>query len=53
VLSTGTFYTFVREAETAARLHHTNIVPVHATGEEDGTHYYAMCEGSSLEQSNQ
>jgi serine/threonine protein kinase/WD40 repeat protein len=33
---------FRREAETAARLHHTNIVPIYATGEEGGTHYYAM-----------
>src|SRR3984893_13422824 len=33
---------FHREAEAAAKLHHTNIVPVYATGEEDGTHFYAM-----------
>jgi serine/threonine-protein kinase len=33
---------FQREARAAARLHHTNIVPVFAVGEEDGTHYYAM-----------
>src|SRR5205807_232459 len=33
---------FRREAEAAARLHHTNIVPVYANGEEDGTHFYAM-----------
>jgi tetratricopeptide (TPR) repeat protein len=33
---------FQREARAAARLHHTNIVPVHATGEEAGCHYYAM-----------
>src|SRR5262249_39456796 len=33
---------FRREAEAAARLHHTNIVPIYATGEEDGTHFYAM-----------
>ncbi len=26
----------------AARLHHTNIVPVYATGEEHGVHFYAM-----------
>jgi len=41
---------FRREAETAAKLHHTNIVPIHATGEEDGTHYYAMelVDGPSL-----
>ncbi|MCH7884078.1 MAG: protein kinase [Planctomycetes bacterium] len=41
---------FRREAETAAKLHHTNIVPIHATGEEDGVHYYAMelVDGPSL-----
>src|SRR5262249_41795371 len=33
---------FRREAEAAARLHHTNIVPVYATGEHDGIHFYAM-----------
>src|SRR5436305_1978251 len=42
---------FRREAEAAARLHHTNIVPVYATGEQDGTHYYVMelIEGPSLD----
>jgi serine/threonine protein kinase/predicted Zn-dependent protease len=42
---------FHREAEAAAKLHHTNIVPVYATGEEDGTHFYAMelIEGPSLD----
>lgn len=41
---------FRREAETVARLHHTNIVPVYAVGEEQGVHYYAMqfIEGRSL-----
>jgi serine/threonine protein kinase len=41
---------FRREAEAAARLHHSNIVPVYATGEQDGTLYYAMelIEGPSL-----
>ncbi len=33
---------FRREAQTAARLHHTNIVPVFDSGEADGFHYYAM-----------
>jgi serine/threonine protein kinase/WD40 repeat protein/Tfp pilus assembly protein PilF len=33
---------FRREARAAARLHHTNIVPVHGVGEHDGVHYYAM-----------
>ncbi len=33
---------FRRGAEVSAKLHHTNIVPIYATGEADGTHYYAM-----------
>src|SRR5205823_3582633 len=33
---------FRREARTAARLHHTNIVPVYGVGEENGCCYYAM-----------
>jgi serine/threonine protein kinase/WD40 repeat protein/Flp pilus assembly protein TadD len=33
---------FRREARTAARLHHTNIVPVYGVGEETGSCYYAM-----------
>ena len=33
---------FHNEARAAAGLHHTNIVPVHAVGEERGVHYYAM-----------
>lgn len=33
---------FRREAESAARLHHTNIVPVYGIGEEDGVHFFAM-----------
>jgi serine/threonine protein kinase/WD40 repeat protein len=33
---------FRREAKAAARLHHTNIVPVFGVGECDGTHYYVM-----------
>jgi WD40 repeat protein len=33
---------FEREAKAAARLHHTNIVPVFGVGEEDGLHYYVM-----------
>jgi tetratricopeptide (TPR) repeat protein/tRNA A-37 threonylcarbamoyl transferase component Bud32 len=41
---------FKNEAQAAACLHHTNIVPVHATGCERGVHYYAMqfIEGQSL-----
>jgi serine/threonine-protein kinase len=43
---------FQREARAAARLHHTNIVPVFAVGEEDGTYYYVMqyIEGCPLNQ---
>jgi eukaryotic-like serine/threonine-protein kinase len=33
---------FRRESRSAARLHHTNIVPVFDVGESDGTYYYAM-----------
>lgn len=33
---------FEREARSAARLHHTNIVPVFGVGEHEGTPYYAM-----------
>ena len=33
---------FRREAKAAAKLHHTNIVPVFGVGECDGTYYYAM-----------
>src|SRR5262245_56289685 len=33
---------FEREARAAARLHHTNIVPVHGFGEHGGTPYYVM-----------
>jgi serine/threonine protein kinase/formylglycine-generating enzyme required for sulfatase activity len=33
---------FQREAKAAARLHHTNIVPVFGVGEEGGLHYFVM-----------
>jgi WD40 repeat protein/serine/threonine protein kinase/tetratricopeptide (TPR) repeat protein len=33
---------FRREARAAARLHHSNIVPVFGVGEEAGQHYYVM-----------
>lgn len=41
---------FQREAETIAKLHHTNIVPIFAVGCERGVNYYAMqfIEGESL-----
>jgi serine/threonine protein kinase len=42
---------FRREAEAAAKLHHTNIVPIYATGEQGGAYFYAMefIEGASLD----
>jgi serine/threonine protein kinase/Flp pilus assembly protein TadD len=33
---------FQRESQAAARLHHTNIVPVFGVGEQEGTHFYVM-----------
>ncbi len=33
---------FRREAAAAAKLNHPGIVPVHAVGEVDGTHFYSM-----------
>jgi eukaryotic-like serine/threonine-protein kinase len=41
---------FQNEAQAAAQLHHTNIVPVYAVGCERGVHYYAMqyIEGQSV-----
>jgi serine/threonine protein kinase len=41
---------FKNEAQAAAALHHTNIVPVYATGCERGVHFYAMqfIEGCTL-----
>jgi len=33
---------FEREAKAAAKLHHTNIVPVFGVGENDGVPYYVM-----------
>jgi serine/threonine protein kinase/Flp pilus assembly protein TadD len=42
---------FKNEAQAAAQLHHTNIVPVFGVGCERGVHYYAMqfIDGQSLE----
>lgn len=41
---------FRNEAQAAAQLHHTHIVPVYAVGSDRGVHYYAMqlIEGRSL-----
>src|SRR5262245_14471278 len=43
---------FEREAKAAARLHHTNIVPVFGVGEHDGTPYYVMqfIQGQALDE---
>jgi serine/threonine protein kinase/WD40 repeat protein len=43
---------FRREARAAARLHHTNIVPVFGVGEHAGIHYYAMqfIQGQTLDE---
>jgi WD40 repeat protein/serine/threonine protein kinase len=42
---------FRREARSAARLHHSNVVPVFDVGESAGVHYYAMqfIEGHGLD----
>jgi serine/threonine protein kinase/WD40 repeat protein/tetratricopeptide (TPR) repeat protein len=42
---------FQREARAAARLHHTNIVPIFGVGEDRGALYYAMqfIQGQSLD----
>jgi eukaryotic-like serine/threonine-protein kinase len=48
VLSTGSMLDpkqvrrFEREAKAAAKLHHTNIVPVFGVGRQDGHHYFVM-----------
>src|SRR6185312_7848675 len=43
---------FDRERRTLARLHHTNIVPIYATGREEDLLYFAMpyLSGASLVQ---
>lgn len=43
---------FHQEAEAAAGLHHTNIVPVYGVGQQDDFHYYAMqwIDGIGLDQ---
>ncbi len=46
------FHRFMREAKTAARLNHPNVVSVYAMGVDDHTPYYAMemVEGDTLSQ---
>ena len=41
---------FQREAQAAAKLQHTHIIPIFAQGEQDGVYYYAMelVEGEAL-----
>jgi len=48
--STAAVARFQREAQAAAKLHHTYIVPIFAQGEDQGFYYYAMelVEGVSL-----
>lgn len=43
---------FYREARAAARLHHTNIVPVYGVGHDDSIHYFVMqfIEGRGLDE---
>jgi serine/threonine protein kinase/Flp pilus assembly protein TadD len=43
---------FKNEAQAAAQLHHTNIVPIHFVGTDRGVHFYAMqfIDGQSLAQ---
>jgi len=42
VLDATQLQRFKNEAQAAAHLHHTNIVPVYGVGCERGVHYYAM-----------
>ncbi|MHC4732412.1 MAG: protein kinase domain-containing protein, partial [Planctomycetota bacterium] len=42
VLDSRYLQRFKNEAQAAAHLHHTNIVPVYAVGNDRGVHYYAM-----------
>jgi eukaryotic-like serine/threonine-protein kinase len=50
--STTSIERFHREARAAAKLHHTNIVPVFGVGEDEGQLYYVMqfIESESLDQ---
>jgi eukaryotic-like serine/threonine-protein kinase len=49
--NTKRLFRFHREARSAGRLHHTNIVPVFDVGCEDGIHYYTMqfIQGNNLD----
>jgi serine/threonine protein kinase/Flp pilus assembly protein TadD len=50
MLDPGRLQRFQNEAQAAACLHHTNIVPVYAVGREQGINFYAMqlIEGQTL-----
>jgi serine/threonine-protein kinase len=52
LLDTKTRLRFEREAKAAAKLHHTNIVPVFGIGEHDGLPYFVMqyIQGLGLDQ---
>jgi WD40 repeat protein/serine/threonine protein kinase len=52
LLDAGRKRRFEREARAAAKLHHTNIVPVFGVGEQDGMPYYVMqfIQGLGLDQ---
>ncbi|MCH2211001.1 MAG: serine/threonine protein kinase [Fuerstiella sp.] len=52
ILQTEERERFEREAQLAASLHHSNIVPIHGCGSEDGYQFYAMqlIEGTPLNQ---
>jgi tetratricopeptide (TPR) repeat protein/predicted Ser/Thr protein kinase len=45
---------FRREAQAAARLHHTNIVPIYSVGEATGIHFIVMqfIDGTGLDQAH-